>query len=226
MIYIMSDFHLYNSTDKPMDIFGSKWKNHMEKIKSNWPLSEQDTIIMPGDLSWGLKPNEALMDFEFIEKLPGKKILIKGNHDMWWGSSKKLKELLEPYPSIDFIYNNSTEIEGIGICGTRGWDIESGKENDIRIVTNEAARLERSILSSEATEKIVFLHYPPVTKKKTSGPIFDIIKKYNIKRVYYGHLHGEAINNAILGEYEGVVLDIVASDQIDFMPKTLDILNV
>jgi predicted phosphohydrolase len=215
----MSDFHLYNSTDKPMDIFGYKWKDHMKKIKFNWPLSEEDIIIMPGDLSWGLKPEEALSDFQFIEELPGKKILIKGNHDMWWGSTKKLKTLLEPYSSIDFIFNNSIDIENIGICGTRGWDIESNKENDVRIVANEAARLERSILSSEANNKIVFLHYPPVTKKKLSSPIFDIIKKYNIKYVYFGHLHGEAINNAILGEYEGVILDIVASDQIDFIPK-------
>lgn len=221
MIYVMSDFHLYNSTDKPMDIFGEIWIDHMKKIKDNWPLRDSDTIIMPGDLSWALKPEEVPEDFAYIEALPGKKILLKGNHDMWWGTSKKLKEMLQSCPSIDFIFNDSRIVEDIGICGSRGWDVESGKDEDKKIVEKEAARLERSILSCKASRKVVFLHYPPVNKKILSSSIFDIIKKYDIKEVYFGHLHGDAIENAILGEYEGVSLTCVASDQLFFKPIIL-----
>lgn len=222
MIYAMSDLHLYNTTKKNMDIFGKIWENHMDKIKQNWPLTESDTIIIPGDISWGLKLSEAEGDIAYIDSLPGKKILLKGNHDLWWNSAKKLDDLLKKYKSISYIFNNSIEVENVTICGTRGWDINSFSDEDKQVLLREAMRLERSInYNIQNTEKIVFMHYPPILKDSTSNIFLDIFKKYNIKKVYFGHLHGDAINNAILGEYNGISFKNIAADQLNFSPMVV-----
>lgn len=222
MIYAMSDLHLYNTTKKNMDIFGKIWENHMDKIKQNWPLTESDTIIIPGDISWGLKLSEAEGDIAYIDSLPGKKILLKGNHDLWWNSAKKLDDLLKKYKSISYIFNNSIEVENVTICGTRGWDINSFTDEDKQILLREAMRLERSInYNIQNTEKIVFMHYPPILKDSINNIFLDIFKKYNIKKVYFGHLHGEAINNAILGEYNGISFKNIAADQLNFSPMVV-----
>ena len=128
----MSDFHLSFSTNKPMDIFGGNWKDHAEKIKQNWPLSDSDTIIMPGDLSWALKYEELIADLEFLHSLKGTKVLLKGNHDMWWSSPSRLKTITKQYPSIIFVHNNSLIVEGVSIAGTRGWNVEGKTEEDLR----------------------------------------------------------------------------------------------
>lgn len=219
MIYGMSDFHLYNNhPDKDMAIFGQGWEKHMEKIISNWPLKEDDIIIMPGDLSWALKENEVHEDLKYIDNLPGKKILLKGNHDLWWGTSGKMKKLLADYPSIDFIINNSLIIDGLGICGTRGWDILNFTDEAQKIIAAEVNRLRTSILTCEAQEKIVFMHYPPILQGTEQSVFLDVLKEFEIKEVYYGHLHGSAINNAIQGYYEGINFKVLAADQLNFIP--------
>ena len=157
-LYTMADFHLSESTGKPMDIFGPVWENHSKKIAENWPLTENDAIVMPGDFSWAMTLEEVRADFEFLSKLKGRKILSKGNHDYWWSSMKKITEFAAPYGNISFLHNNSVSIEGISLCGTRGWIQEPGEAADIKVLKREAERLERSLLAAEY-EPIVFLHY-------------------------------------------------------------------
>ena len=220
MIYIMSDFHLPSSLSKTMEMFD--WGNHVKKIEDNWPLKENDTIIMPGDLSWALKQNELKCDLEWLNNLPGKKILIKGNHDLWWDSKSKLDKLLSEFKTISYIHLNSIEIEDIYICGTRGWDINKHTDEDIKILEREKQRLISSITSCpDDKEKIVFLHFPPLLKTNLTNIYTDVFKEYDIKKVYYGHLHGKAIYDAIEGIYDGISYKCVAADQIQFKPIIL-----
>lgn len=219
-IYAISDLHLSFGTNKPMSIFRG-WENHADKIRANWKrlVTEEDTVIVGGDLSWGLKIEEARADFAFLDSLPGKKILLKGNHDLWWSTAKKLREFLEEnqFSTIDFIFNNTAVVEGHAIAGTRGWffDDNSGK----KVLLREAGRLEASLKA--ATESglpvITFLHYPPVYSDSVCREIFDILKKYGITEVYHGHIHGTGKYNAV-SEFEGVKLTLTSCDLIDFTP--------
>lgn len=220
-VFAISDLHLSFESDKPMDIFKG-WNNYCERLENNWKklVEDCDTVVLPGDFSWALKLSETVKDFEFIEKLPGKKILLKGNHDLWWSTSKKLREFLESngFDTVDFIFNSSYAVGKYAICGTRGWVYE-GKECDKKIVLREAGRLEASILS--AIEKglmpLVFLHYPPVYGDYVCNEIFNVIKRYGIKNVYHGHIHGSGLNNSI-SEYDGVKFKLLSCDCIDFTP--------
>ena len=215
-IYTMSDFHLPSILEKDMKRFG--WGNHIEKIKENWCVEEEDYIIIPGDLSWGLKKREIEPDLLFLDSLPGKKVLLRGNHDMWWDTRSKVERFLKEYPSITFIYNNSLDIMGLSICGTRGWDIKSFSEEDILIKNREIGRLQLSIDAAKEMEKIVFFHYPPILKEFTNTCFLDTLHKNNIKECYFGHLHGKAIEEAIIGDFEGIKFTCVASDHLDFKP--------
>ena len=166
MIYIIGDLHLSFGVDKPMDIFGNTWENHTEKIKKNWEntVKEEDTVFLAGDFSWAMNLEEALEDFKYIDKLPGKKILLKGNHDYWWSSLKKNREFLEKngIRNIDFLYNNSYIIEDIAFCGTRGWEIKNIEEfKHIRKEIEEKKEKE----NINIIRKIAIFHYPVVTKE-------------------------------------------------------------
>ena len=208
------------SADKPMDIFRG-WENHEEKIKNNWCriVKETDTVILPGDLSWGLKIEETKADFAFLNNLPGKKILLKGNHDLWWGTAKKMREFLAEnnFSKIDFVFNNCIVAENFAVCGTRGWFFDGGE--DKKVLLREAGRLEMSIKEALKTglEPLVFLHYPPVFGGQVCEEIFSVLKKYDIKKVYYGHVHG-AGKAGIVNEYDGIMLKLVSCDSIDFTP--------
>ncbi|MBQ8303523.1 MAG: metallophosphoesterase [Clostridia bacterium] len=219
-IFSISDLHLSFSADKPMDIFRG-WENHEEKIKKNWCriVKENDTVILPGDLSWGLKIEEAKADFQFLNDLPGKKILLKGNHDLWWGTAKKMREFLaeNDFSKIDFVFNNCIVAENFAVCGTRGWFFDGGE--DKKVLLREAGRLEMSIKEAIKTglEPLVFLHYPPVFAGQVCEEIFSVLKKYDIKKVYYGHVHG-AGKAGVVNEYDGIMLKLVSCDSIDFTP--------
>ncbi len=224
-IYIIGDIHLSQGVDKPMDIFGGRWENYTQKLCENWrkTVSQNDTVIIAGDVSWGMSLSEALADFKLIDSLPGKKLIVKGNHDYWWDTVSKMRRFLSEneITSIDFIYNNSFEVDGISICGTRGWMLESisCSENDKKIITREAGRLMRSLESSdENTERVVVLHYPPVYDGNCAKEFIDVMKNYGVKRCYYGHLHGGSIQNADTGEHFGVNFYLVSADAIDFLP--------
>ncbi|MEE1330910.1 MAG: metallophosphoesterase [Acutalibacteraceae bacterium] len=219
-IYAISDLHLSFGTNKPMNIFKG-WDNHTERIKANWKrlVKEEDTVILPGDFSWGLKLEETVKDFEFLEKLPGKKLLLKGNHDLWWSTAKKLHEFFyeNEFNSVDIIYNNCAVCENRAIAGTRGWFFDDTA--DKKVLLREAGRLEASISQAEKTglPTEVFLHYPPVYGDEVCSEIFDIIKKHGIKKVYHGHIHGLGFNKAV-SEYEGVKFKLISCDCIDFTP--------
>lgn len=228
-IYVIGDLHLSFSTNKPMDIFGRNWQNYEEKIKKDWLLKvkPEDTVILPGDFSWAMYLDETEKDFEFINNLPGKKILLKGNHDYWWTTLTSMRKYIkeENFENIDFLYNNSYEIENKIIAGTKGWNI-SGEQEDIRLTKREVARLELSIKSGiekygNDKEIIVFMHYPPLTKTNIDTDYTRLMKKYGIKRCYYGHLHANSIKDAVEGNVDGIEYKLVSSDGLDF--KLLEI---
>lgn len=235
MIYTIGDLHIGFAVDKPMDIFGDNWKNHAEKIKQNWlnKVNNEDTVIMPGDFSWGMDLDEAKADFEFLNNLPGKKILLKGNHDYWWNTVKKMNKFLEDnnLENINFLYNNSYLVENKVIVGTKGWTtVQPNSEDNYRILKRECQRLELSIKDAikhfgdndsrkiNEFEIIAFMHYPPFYKEEVNEEIdfIRLMNKYGIKKCYYGHLHGEAHKEAIEGIFDGIDFKLVSSDYLNF----------
>ena len=223
-IYVIGDLHLSFNTNKPMDIFGENWQNYEEKIKQDWLLKvkPEDTVILPGDFSWAMYLDETDKDFEFINNLPGKKILLKGNHDYWWTTVTSMRRYIQEqdFENIYFLYNNSYEFENKIIAGTKGWNISEDQE-DIRLTKREVTRLELSIQDGiskygENKEIIVFMHYPPLTKNYINTDYTRLMKKYNIKRCYYGHLHANSIQDAVEGNIDGIEYKLVSSDGLDF----------
>ena len=232
-IYAIGDLHLSFQTNKPMDIFGDQWKNYLEKLEKNWRklIYDDDLVILLGDFSWGMNLKDTLLDFKFIDSLPGIKVLIKGNHDFWWKSLKKNNDFIKEngFKNIFFIQNNSFEYKGYAIVGTRGWSFLNS-ENSEKMKNREAIRLTNSILSVQNRESkkiICAMHYPPVTEemvlRNDIGPYLQILKKYNINNCYYGHLHGRSHCEAVEGEIEGIRLELVSSDYINFEPKRITI---
>ena len=223
-IYVIGDLHLSLNTKKPMYIFWKNWQNYEEKIKQDWLLKvkPEDTVILPGDFSWAMYLDETDKDFEFINNLPGKKILLKGNHDYWWTTVTSMRRYIQEqdFKNIDFLYNNSYEFEGKTVAGTKGWNISEDQE-DIRLTKREVARLELSIQDGiskygEDKEIIVFMHYPPLTKNYMNTDYTRLMKKYNIKRCYYAHLHANSIQDAVEGNIDGIEYKLVSSDGLDF----------
>ena len=227
-IFVIGDLHLSFNNPKPMDIFGEHWTGHEEKVKANWRenVTENDLVILPGDLSWETYLQDTKLDFEYLNSLPGKKLLLKGNHDYWWTTLTNMRTFLKEnnYENIDFLYNNSYEFEDKIICGTRGWSI-TDENADEKLINRELIRLEISL--KEGIEKygmdkeiIVFMHYPPITRAKIVADeemkFVNLMKKYNVKKCYYGHLHGASIIDAIEGNIEGIEFKLVSADGLDF----------
>ena len=210
-IYVIGDLHLSFSVDKPMDIFGNNWENHAEKIKNNWikKVTESDTVILPGDFSWATYLEDSYKDFEFLNSLPGKKILSKGNHDYWWTTVTSMKKFLmkNNFLNIDFLFNNSFLIENKIITGTRGWINTWKSPENYKILKRENERLKLSIKNGikefgEDKEIISFIHYPPFYKEQIIPEEIDFIKTlndYGVKKCYYAHLHSESHKEAFEG---------------------------
>ncbi len=227
-IYVIGDLHLSFSVDKPMDIFGYNWENHAEKIKENWiqKVNDEDTVILLGDFSWATYLEDTYKDFEFLNNLPGKKILSKGNHDYWWTTVTSMKKFLKEnnFDNIDFLYNNSFLIENKIITGTRGWINTWKSEENYKILKRENDRLKLSIESGiknfgNDKEIITFIHYPPFYKENEVPEEIDFIKtlsKYNIKKCYYAHLHGDSHKEAIEGNVKDIEFKLVSSDYLKF----------
>ena len=223
-IYAISDLHLSFGMNKPMDIFGDNWENHEEKIKENWinKISEKDLVLLPGDFSWAMYLEETEKDFEYLNKLPGTKYMLKGNHDYWWATLVKMREYLKEkkFDNIDFIQNNSYLWENKIIAGTRGWSEQ--EENAEKIIKRENLRLELSLKSGiekygDDKEIIVCMHYPPFNGyEKAELNFIKTMKKYNVKTCIYGHIHGESGKDAIQGNIEGINFIMVSSDQTKF----------
>ena len=228
-IYAISDLHL--STDprinKPMDRYGGAWVNHKENLEKNWKamIKAEDTVLVAGDISWGLKLEEAMMDLEFINSLPGHKIISKGNHDLWWGGIKKLNKLFD---NITFLHNTTVIVGDVAICGTRGWNCpgsEDFDQADEKIYKREILRLEMSIkmaIEGGHEDIIGMLHYPPTNDKKQPSEFSRLFEQYGIKTVIFGHLHGENAkrnNNDYI--FNGVSYRLVSLDKLECIPIQL-----
>lgn len=223
-LYVLGDPHLSFSVDKPMDIFGARWKNHAEKIKENWirTVKKEDTVVLAGDLSWGISLNEAKEDLGFLHSLPGKKILLRGNHDYWWETLAKMDRFFKENDWDDFLIlqNNCISAEGFAICGTRGWNVDDGSEQDLKILRREAQRLELSLKAAPVgAERIVFFHFPPIGERES--PFIPILKKYGVRLCYYGHLHGLKAGNTPIIEKENIQFQLISCDAINFIPKSV-----
>lgn len=218
-LFSISDLHLSFGSDKPMDIFGG-WNNYTERIKANWErvVSNEDTVVLPGDLSWALKLCDTLSDFKFLQALPGKKIIIKGNHDLWWCTLTKMKQFFAQngIDSVEILQNNFYPVDKYAVCGTRGWILPSAEDN--KILQRELGRLRASLESARNSglKPIVFLHYPPAWEQYKCDEFFDIFKEYSVDTVYHGHIHGVAHNT--INEIDGVKLKLLSCDCIDFCP--------
>ena len=196
-LYTIGDLHLSLGGSKPMDIFGDKWANHVERLRESFShLTADDVTVLAGDLSWGISLEESLPDFQFIDALPGRKIILKGNHDYWWGTATKMKKFFEAHgiESIDILFNNCFFYGDYALCGTRGWfkDEETGTEHDAKVLRREVGRLETSLKCAGEREKLVFLHYPPLYLHYTCPEILHVLSKYGVHECCYGHIHGYA----------------------------------
>ena len=224
-LYAIADLHLPLGIDKPMNIFGKSWENYVSRLEENWQktVSEEDTVVLAGDFSWATYLEESKKDFEFLNKLNGKKIMLKGNHDYWWGTLNKLKEFLKDngFFDIEFLQNNSFLYKDISICGSRGWTLPQlkGSDEDLKIYARELLRLEMSLKSAENPEKIfVFTHFPPVMRDLCENEFTELFKKYNVKKAIYGHIHSSGIKNAFEGDFNGTDYSLVSADYRQFVP--------
>lgn len=224
----MADLHLCKGNpEKTMSIFNG-WQNYQELIKKNWKelISDSDTIVLPGDISWGMSLKEAAPDFKFIEQLPGQKIVIKGNHDYWWTTKKKMEDFFaaEGCTSIKILHNNHYRYGEYGICGTRGWVNMPGETQDEKVLRREVQRLETSIRSAldEGLKPIVFLHYPPIFATNFNYDILDVLYRYKIEECYYGHIHGKSAHDlCVKNTYDGINFHLIAGDYLQFIPEKI-----
>ena len=227
-LYAIGDLHLSFSVDKPMDVFGQVWANHAEKLKTGFSsLTENDTCILCGDLSWGMGLEECREDFAFINALPGKKIILKGNHDYWWSTVTKIKKFFAEngFQNIEILNNSCFFLDGYAICGTRGWFYEEEKNNgqDAKIMNREIQRLKTSLDAAGDHKKLVFLHYPPLYQNYRCEGILKLLKDYEVRYCWYGHLHGQAYRHAFNGWIDGTCFRLVSADYLQFQPKKIEL---
>lgn len=222
-LFTIGDLHLPLGINKPMNVFGSRWDNYVERIEKNWSavVQDGDTVVIPGDFSWATYIEQAERDFEFLERLPGEKILIKGNHDYWWTTMAKLNEFTvsRGYKTISFLHNNSYTAGDISVCGTRGWLYPAWAgfmPEDEKYFSREVGRLELSLKSAKTDKRYVFTHYPPMSRAGEGNAFCEMMKKYNVKKCYYGHLHAAAHANRIPDVVDGIEYQLVSSDYLRF----------
>lgn len=225
-LYAIGDLHLCLGAPKPMDIFGGAWIGYMEKLEQGIrKITEQDTTVLLGDLSWALDLNEAKADFSWIDRIPGRKIILKGNHDYWWSTASKFYKFCQENGFSDqwILNNNHYEYEDWAICGTRGWfyEEERSSDHDGKVFRRELLRLEASLKSAGNKPKLVFLHYPPKYKGYECTEILELFEKYEVRQCYYGHLHGASHHLALEGMWNGVEYHLVAADRLNFTPFTV-----
>lgn len=225
-LYAIGDLHLSLGSQKPMDVFGGAWTGYMEKLKEGMSvIKPEDTTVLLGDLSWALGLDEAKEDFAWIDQIPGRKIILKGNHDYWWSTATKFYAFCNANDfSNQFILNNNHyEYEGFAICGTRGWFFEEERsgEHDEKVFKRELLRLEASLNSAGDMPKIVFLHYPPRYKGYECPEIISLLEKHNVRQCFYGHLHGASHGLAMEGLWDGIEYRLVSADKLNFHPFTV-----
>ena len=225
-LYAIGDLHLSLSAEKPMDVFGGKWLGYMDKLREGMSvIGPEDTTVLLGDLSWALNLEGAVKDFAWIDQMPGKKIILKGNHDYWWSTAAKFYKFCQKngFENQWILNNNHYEYDGWAICGTRGWFFEEdrGGAHDEKVFRRELIRLESSLKSAGDKNKMVFLHYPPRYRGYECREIIELLERYEVRRCFYGHLHSESHKLAIEGQWGGVEYRLVSADYIGFKPVTV-----
>ena len=225
-LYAIGDLHLSLGAEKPMDVFGGKWIGYMDKLREGMSvIGPEDTTVLLGDLSWALDLQGAKKDFAWINDIPGRKIILKGNHDYWWSTAAKFYKFCQEndFQNQWILNNNHYEYDGWAICGTRGWFFEEdrGGTHDEKVFRRELIRLETSLKSAGDQNKMVFLHYPPRYKGYECREIIELLERYEVRRCFYGHLHSESHKLAVEGLWGGVEYRLVSADYIGFKPVTV-----
>ncbi len=227
-LYAIGDLHLCLGAPKPMDVFGGAWVNYMEKLKTGMSvIGSEDTTILLGDLSWALDLENARDDFAWINQIPGRKIILKGNHDYWWSTASKFYKFCSDnsFSQQWILNNNHYKYNGYAICGTRGWFFEEdcSDTHDEKVFKRELIRLEASLKSAGDLPKLVFLHYPPRYKGYTCDGILELLHRYDVRRCYYGHLHGASHGLAMEGQWDGIEYRLVSADRLNFQPYRINL---
>ncbi len=224
-LFVLGDTHLsFGVPDKPMDIFNG-WENYQSLLEENWRrlIAPEDTVVLAGDISWGMTLEEAKADFAFLQELPGKKIILKGNHDYWWNSMKKMTGFFEEngFDSLHILHNNCYAYGEYAICGTRGWVNMPGEPSDAKVLAREQQRLKVSLeaAAAQGLKPIVFLHYPPIFWSNRNEPMLALLKQYAVEHCYYGHLHGKSHGRATRGAEDGVTYHLISGDFLQFAPE-------
>jgi predicted phosphohydrolase len=225
-LYAIGDLHLSLGTQKPMDVFGGNWVGYMEKLEQGMSvIGPEDTTILLGDLSWGLSLEESVLDFAWINRIPGKKIILKGNHDYWWSTAAKFQKFCDTngFENMQVLNNNHFVYGDWAICGTRGWFFEEERsgEHDEKVFKRELLRLEASLKSAGDLPKLVFLHYPPLYKGYRCEEILELLRRYEVRRCFYGHLHGPSHKLAMEGLWDGTEFRLVSADFLNFHPYSV-----
>lgn len=229
-IFAVGDLHLSKSGEKPMDIFGAAWHNHAERICENWKerVTDDDIVLVPGDLSWAMRLEEAYFDLHDIMCLPGKKVFVRGNHDYWWSSISKVRNAFSEFPNTYFLQNDSVLIDGIAFAGTRGWlcpqSSEYKKQKDEPIYSREILRLEMSLNTLPlGCPRILLMHFPPMADKNCPTGFTDLIEKHGVNNVVYGHLHGASAALGFNGDLRNVRYTLCSADHIGFSPVEVNL---
>lgn len=225
-LYAIGDLHLCLSAPKPMDIFGGAWVGYMEKLRTGISVIQPgDTTVLMGDLSWALDIQSAKADFQWISQIPGRKIILKGNHDYWWSTAAKFYQFCgeNDFSDMWILNNNCYEYDGYAICGTRGWNYEEKRAtaHDEKIFKRELLRLEASLKAAGDKPKLVFLHYPPKSRGYECTEILELFRRYDVRRCFYGHLHGPSHKLAMEGMWDAVEYRLLAADFINFVPQKI-----
>lgn len=220
-LFAIADTHLSFGANKPMDTFPG-WNDYTERLKNNWNklINDDDYVVIAGDISWAINFEELYADFDFINNLNGRKILIKGNHDYWWNTVNKMNNFINEngFNTISILQNNAFEFDGFSVCGSRGWMFDSEDCQDIKVLNREVIRLKMSVDAAESSEKIVFLHYPPVTSNDKCEEILQVLKENGIKKCYFGHLHSAAAKFSVDGNVDGIDFKLISADRLNFVP--------
>jgi hypothetical protein len=225
-LYAIGDTHLSLKSNKPMDVFGGGWEGYVDKLREGFaPVEDSDTVVLCGDLSWGMSLEEAKEDFAFLNnELPGEKWLLKGNHDYWWATAAKMNAFFQAngFNRLHILHNNCADYGETALCGTRGWFFEeNGTPHWEKVFNRELIRLEASLKAAGEREKLCFLHYPPLYRGYRCGEIIDLLERYNVRTCCYGHLHGPSHRLAVEGMQGMVDYQLVSADFVGFRPKKI-----
>ena len=222
-LYAIGDLHLSLTADKSMEVFGPAWEDYVARIEEGLSvLTENDTHILAGDTSWGIDLAEAEADFRFLERFPGKKYLIKGNHDYWWTTAAKFHAFCaeKSFTTLELLHNNCTFYGDYALCGTRGWFMEEDTHN-IKVLNREVMRLETSLKAAGERPILCFLHYPPLYQGYECPEILAMLEKYQVERCCYGHLHGPTIRRRLEGKRGATEFSLISADYLGFQPKKI-----